>query len=189
MPSPMRGDHGETSRIVAGWLWYYQWKTLGIRGADGATLKLDLHGEPQPDHMLRIPPEMGGQSCFDAQGYIAGAAELVVEVARSSRAFDLKQKKADYESAGVREYIVVELDPNRIHWLVRRGVRFVRLRPGPDRIYRSKVFPGLWLDPEALYAGDLNRLIHVLEEGLATPEHADFVARLADAGNRTGKGG
>ena len=94
----------------------------------------------------------------------------------------MKQKKADYERAGVVEYVVVELDPDRIHWFIRRGQRFAQMRPGPDGIYRSRVFPGLWLDPKALFAEDLDRLIEVLEQGLATPEHAAFVAKLAAAG-------
>src|SRR5207248_180925 len=175
---PMRRDHGGTSRIVSGWLLYYQWKTLGLPGEDGGTVKLDAQGEPQPDHQLRIPAEMGGQTHIDDEGYITGAAELIVEIARSSRYYDLKQKKEDYERAGVRESLVVELDPNRIHWFIRRGDHFKKLPPGPDGIYRSKVFPGLWLDPEALYAEDLDRLIEVLEQGLATPQHAAFVARL-----------
>jgi hypothetical protein len=184
MPSPMRGDHGGTSQIVGGWLLHYRWKTRGIPGEDSVTVKLDPRREPQPDHVLRIPEEIGGQTRVDDEGYIVGAPEMVIEVARSSRHFDLKQKKADYERAGVREYIVVELDPDRINWFIRRGARFARLRPGPDGIYRSTVFPGLWLDPEALYAGDLDRLVRVLEQGLATPEHAAFAARLAAARSR-----
>ena len=115
------------------------------------------------------------------KGYITGAPELVVEIARSSRSFDLNQKKADYERAGVLEYLVVELDPNRIHWFIRHGNHFKKLLPGPDGIYRSKVFPGLWLDAAALFAEDRHRLIEVLEQGLATAEHAAFVARLANA--------
>jgi len=182
MPSPLSGDHGEEDSNVSGWLFHYKRFTPGVRSPNDATVKLDPQGEPQPDCQLRIPKELGGQTYIDDEGYIAGAPELVVEVARSSRYYDLKQKTVDYERAGVREYVVVELDPDRIHWFIRRGVRFAQLRPGPDGIYRSKVFPGLWLDPEALYAEDLDRLIQVLEQGLATPEHAAFVARLAKAG-------
>ena len=40
------------------------------------------------------------------------------------------------------------------------------------------MFPGLWLDPAALIREDLNRLLDVLQHGLDSPEHADFVARL-----------
>jgi hypothetical protein len=40
------------------------------------------------------------------------------------------------------------------------------------------VFPGLWLDPAALVAGDAQTVLAALSRGLATPEHTAFVARL-----------
>ena len=46
---------------------------------------------------------------------------------------------------------------------------------------RSEVFPGLWLDPRALLTQDWPRLLAVLGQGLASPEHAAFVARLGSA--------
>ena len=54
----------------------------------------------------------------------------------------------------------------------------MRLRLDESDLYRSKVFPGLWLDPEALIRGDTAALQAALQRGLASPEHADFVARL-----------
>ncbi len=68
-----------------------------------------------------------------------------------------------------------------IHWFKRRGKRLAALRPDRDGIYRSKVFPCPWLDPAALFARDLDLLIEVLEQGLASPEHGKFVAKLAAA--------
>jgi hypothetical protein len=64
---------------------------------------------------------------------------------------------------------------------MRREGRFVEMPPGEDGLYRSEIFPGLWLDPRALFRNDLNGLIAAPERGLATPEHAAFVARLAAA--------
>jgi Uma2 family endonuclease len=179
MPSPVRLDHGKESRLIAGWLFHYERHTPGVEGADAATVKLDPHGEPQPDHFLFISPELGGQSSVDAEGYFTGPPELLVEIARSSRSYDLKQKKTDYERAGVREYLVVELDPNQIHWFVLRARRFKKLPCGRNGIYRSSVFPGLWLDASALFGDDKQRLIEVLDLGLASPEHAAFMASLA----------
>jgi hypothetical protein len=49
-------------------------------------------------------------------------------------------------------------------------------------MYRSQVFPGLWLDPHALFDDDSERLFATLDRGLATPEHAAFVADLAARG-------
>ncbi len=48
-----------------------------------------------------------------------------------------------------------------------------------DGVCRVKVFPGLWVHGEALFAKDYARLMATLQEGLATPEHAAFVTRLA----------
>jgi hypothetical protein len=184
MPSPMRLDHGDESRIVAGWLDNYQRLTPGVEGGDAATVKLDLRGEPQPDHHLRIPAERGGGTDVDAEGYLTGAPELIVEIARSSRKFDLGKKKTDYERAGVREYLVVQLDPDRIHWFIRRREQFEDLAPGPDGIYRSQVFPGLWLDADALHARNRARLYRVLRQGVRSAEHAAFAARMAPARGR-----
>ena len=181
MPSPTRLDHGETSWFAIVWMDRYLRHTPGVRGADAATVKLDLRGEPQPDLFLFMPAELGGRSRVDDEGYLTGAPELVVEIARSSRSYDLNQKKADYRRAGVREYLVVALDPNRIYWFIRRGRNFTELPPGPDGIYRSNIFPGLWLDADALFAGNRARLDEVVEQGVATPEHRAFVARLARA--------
>jgi Uma2 family endonuclease len=179
VPSPMRQDHGKPSQFIAGWLFQYECQTPGIEGYIGTTVKLDLKGEPQPDHLLLIPAELGGQSGVDADNYLTAAPELVVEVARSSRRYDLTKKKVDYERAGVLEYLVAELDPDRIHWFVRRGDHFEVLRPGRDGIHRSEAFPGLWLDSKALFTEDRARLVRVLKRGLRSPEHAAFAARLA----------
>jgi len=50
-----------------------------------------------------------------------------------------------------------------------------------DGILRSAVFPGLWLDPAALVRGDKATVKAILQQGLDSPEHADFVARLERA--------
>lgn len=181
MPSPLGNDHGETDDDVRCWLVLYKAHTPGLRSSGNATTQLDDLSEVQPDGQLRIPSELGGQSFIDEHRYIRGAPELVIEVGRSSRRFDLGPKKADYERAGVREYLFVGVDPDEVLWFALREGGYRSLKPGPDGIFRSEVFPGLWLDPAALLRGDLHRLIAVLEQGIATPEHQAFVARLEAA--------
>ena len=73
MPSPMRRDHGDSDHPVAAWLSRYEQYTPGVMGAGGSTVKLDPRGEPQPDHLLYILPECGGQMGVDAEGYLTGA--------------------------------------------------------------------------------------------------------------------
>jgi len=180
MPSPLSTDHADENVPVVIWLDHYAEFTPGVRGSINASTLLDDLGEPQPDVSLRILPECGGRTRNEG-AYLAGAPELIVEIARSSRKTDLGAKLRDYERAGAPEYLVVELDPDRNHWFVRGGERLVPLPPGPDGLFRSEVFPGLWLDPEALFAGDRARLRAAVNRGLATPEHAAFVARLEQA--------
>ena len=57
--------------------------------------------------------------------------------------------------------------------------KFQLLLPNTDGIFRSHFFPGLWLDPDVLWRIDHSRLSAVLQQGLATPEHAALVTRLA----------
>lgn len=177
LPSPVRHDHGEVDDHVSFWVGLYKRSMKGLRSGKNATVVLDALGEVQPDGHLRLPEEWGGRARIE-RGFIVGAPELVIEIARSSRHFDLGAKQSDYERSGVPEYLVIELDPNRIHWFVRRGGPFEVLAPGPDGIDRSSVFPGLWLDAGALFAGDLDRVANALEQGLATPEHVEFQSRM-----------
>jgi Uma2 family endonuclease len=187
VPSPLSRPHGRGSFGITAWLGLYRAHTPGTEGMDNATTLMDDLGVPQPDSQLRILPECGGQS-RDEGDYVAGAPELVSETARSSRKVDLGGKLADYQRAGVKEYIVVALDPGEVHWHVRRDDKLVRIRPDPDGIYRSQVFPGLWLEPAALLRDDLATVFTVLERGLATPEHAAFVAKLAAEAARRAPG-
>ena len=179
MPSPLSADHGDETTPVVGWLFHYQRFTRGVKTSINASTFLDDQAEPQPDVSLRILPEFGGQTHYEGE-YLAGAPELVVEVARSSRKIDLGEKLRDYERAGVLEYLVYALDPPEIFWFARREGHFVRQATDEDGCYHSEAFPGLWLDPRALLDDDLDGLIATLERGLATAEHAAFVARLAD---------
>jgi Uma2 family endonuclease len=183
VPSPLSRPHGRSTIDSSTWLGWYLARTPGVEALNDATTLMDDLGVPQPDSQLRILPECGGQSRNEGE-YVGGAPELVVEVAKSSRKLDLGGKRDDYERAGVREYIVVALEPGEVYWHVRRDDKLVRIDPDPDGIYRSGIFPGLWLDPAALLRKDLAGVIAVLERGLATPEHAAFVARLADAAAR-----
>ncbi len=184
MPSPVGSAHGRAQLPVFAWLIVYLENTPGVEALDNVTTILGSRSEPQPDALLRILAECGGRS-RDEEGYIQGAPELVVEVSKTTRYVDLGPKLEDYERAGVLEYIVRVFEPDEIHWFVSRNGRFEDLEPGPDGISRSRVFPGLWLDPIALLAADFKRVRAVVEQGCATAEHAAFVAKLADARRTT----
>lgn len=108
-----------------------------------------------------------------------GAPELVVEISKATRYVDLGLKLRDYERAGVLEYVVRATDPDEIYWFRLEQGSLVRRTAGDDGLYRSTVFPGLWLGSAALLESDTRRLRAVVDAGCASPEHAAFVARLA----------
>ena len=170
-------EHGVACFDLIGWLGVYRSMTPGVQGGDNSTLRLDLDNEPQPDAFLRILPECGGQSKNDG-GYVAGAPELIAEVAASSVSYDLHVKFNVYRRNGVREYVVWRTWDQAIDWFVLRSGQYERLAPDENGVHHSEVFPGLWLDPAALLRGDVARVLDVARRGTATPEHAAFVARL-----------
>ncbi len=177
MPSPLSRLHGELENTLSAWLAVYRGATPGCQALNNATWLMTDQDVPQPDLSLRILPNRGGQS-HDEGPYAAGAPEIAVEVCLTSAAYDLHQKHDLYRRAGVREYVVVLLHEREVRWHRREGDRFQVVSPPTDGVYRSEVFPGLWLDGQALLANDVPRLMAVLQQGLASPGHREFAARL-----------
>ncbi|MHC5538181.1 Uma2 family endonuclease [Singulisphaera rosea] len=185
MPSPLGYKHSCVDRILGFWLCQYEQATPGLTGAANLSTILGPDCEVQPDQQLQIPPACGGLARI-VDDYAHGPPELVIEISRSSRKLDLGKKKDSYLKAGVPEYLVVSLEPEEIFWFLLRDEQYMRTEPGPDGWYRSERFPGLWLDPQALFREDIDALIAGLEAGLATPEHAEFTARIAATANPRG---
>ena len=170
--------HGRQHAILSGWLAVYAASTPGVGVGDNATVRLDWDNVPQPDLLLRLSESLGGQSRVDGDGYIEGPPELVAEIVASSAAYDLHQKLDVYRRHGVREYLVWRVLDEQIDWLILREGRFDRLSPDTSGVFRSEVFPGLWLDAAALLRGEQADVLNVLNQGLASAEHAELVERL-----------
>jgi hypothetical protein len=172
MPSPLSYDHGHRDGLIQTLLGFYAARTGVCESVSNATW-LMLNSAPQPDVALRLLPQYGGKT--DTSGKLAsGAPELIVEVCRSSHSFDLGPKLALYQRAGVGEYVAALLEEQRIEWraLESGSYRLLRAEGG---IFKSAVFPGLWLDETAFWAGDARRMLEVLEEGMRSPEHKLFI--------------
>jgi Uma2 family endonuclease len=179
MPSPQKPQHGRRNLRLIVWLDEYEAATPGVEVYENTTAILGEYSEPQPDAFLIVLPTKGGRVRVNKDGYLQGTPELIAETASTTESYDLHSKKDDYERAGVKEYVVVALRQRRVFWFIRRRGKFKPLKPGADGILRSEAFPGLWLDPEAMLRGDRSRLSTVLQQGLSSPEHAAWVARLA----------
>lgn len=178
MSSPVRVSHAVSHSTVLTWLGVYCGATSGVQLADNATLRLDPDNVVQPDALLRLEPAHGGRSQVTADNYYAGAPELIVEVATSSAAYDLYEKRLVYRRNGVQEYIVWQVLENRLDWWRLVEGEYVEITADSDGLLRSQVFPGLWLAPQALLAGKLQLALTQLQAGLVAAEHEQFVRDL-----------
>ena len=178
MASPLRiTQHGEPHARIMLWLGFYQTFTPNLQLGDNSTVRLDFDNEPQPDALLRI--KIGGQSTISEDDYVEGAPELIVEIAASSASYDLHQKLKVYRRNQVQEYLVWRVDDGQFDWFRLNNEEYIKLETNADGVICSEVFPGLWLNTSALLAGDLAKVLAVLQLGLATPEHQSFVEKLS----------
>jgi len=179
MPAALRfRSHGQPHGRITGWLFSYEAMTPGVALGVEPTVRLDLDNEPQPDAVLIIIPEAGGQTRISEDDYIEGPPELVVEIAASSVAIDLHGKKQAYRRNGVREYIVWQVLDQKLSWFSLEQGEYLELLPNEEGILKSRVFPGLWLAVNELLTSNMQVVLNVLQAGLQSVEHADFTHKL-----------
>lgn len=179
MPAALRfRSHGRPHALLMAWLTDYWLATPGLDLGIEPTVRLDWDNEPQPDAVLMIEERAGGQARLSEDDYIEGAPELVAEIAASSAAIDLTDKKRAYRRNGVCEYMVWQVFEQKLDWFALDTGDYVALPVDGEGIIRSQIFPGLWLAPKDLLAGNMQRVLSVLQAGLASPEHAQFVQSL-----------
>lgn len=179
MPPPVaqEGHSSEHFNIIV-ILGVYLLATPGIEGGDNGSLRLDLDNMPQPDAFLRILESHGGQSRIDADKYVEGAPEFIAEVAATSASYDLHAKLNVYRRNGVKEYLVWRTLDRAIDYFILSDGNFEPHAQDKNGIFQSKVFPGLWLDSAALVSRDLAKVESVMRRGIASRQHAAFVAKL-----------
>jgi Uma2 family endonuclease len=124
----------------------------------------EVHTAP---YVMRAKPDGSGREpdvMFIATANLArlenrclvGPADLIIEVASDeSLARDRAEKFYEYQSAGVREYWIIDPRPGLqradFYVLDNRG-RFQPVPIGADGIYRSSVLPAIWLNVNWLWA-------------------------------------
>jgi len=179
MGSPLRfGSHAEPHGRFITWLGVYQAATPHVQMGIEPTLRLDIDNEPQPDGVLLISPEKGDQAKFSEEGYVAGAPELVIEIAASSATIDLGDQKRAYRRSEVQEYLVWQVFDQKIDWFSWQNGDYITLIPDKEGIIHSRVFPGLWLDVPAMSQGNLQQVLMVLQTGINSPQHQVFNEQL-----------
>lgn len=180
MPSPVRAVHAEKHADLQGWLRFYSASTPGVSVLDNASVRLDLDNEPQPDILMRIESPTIGNSKVDADEYVAGAPELVAEIAASSVAYDLHDKLRVYRRNGVLEYIVWRVYERGIDWFMLVDGEYEPLVADASGVLSSRCFPGLRLAAGAMLDGDFDAVLAELRNGTRSREHAAFRRLLSE---------
>ncbi len=165
VPSPVSATHAEFDFLIHLWLGTYAVHNGKCQGGANATW-LMLESAPQPDSHLRLLPEFGGRSRQEL-GKFTGAPELAVEICVTSREVDFGPKLALYQRAGVREYITLETLIPCVQWRVLENSSYRIVEPDTEGVFRSEVFPGLWLDTKALWSKNSAALLACLQKGIA----------------------
>ncbi len=163
LSSPLSTLHSSYDVFMTRWLMRYEERFDGLSILTSATWLLG-DSSPQPDVVLIR--ESGGTS-QDAGKYRQGPPELAIEVSSSSRSYDLGPKLDLYRRNGVQEYVTVLVEEQKVQWRVLNEGHYQLLEP-VDGFLKSRIFPGLWLDPHALFPPDRKRLLAGVDAGLAS---------------------
>ncbi len=174
--SPLKKRHGKFHLQMAAILAAYEAQTRGVEACDNTTVFLSDDDEVQPDLFLRILPECGGQSGDTQDEYVTGPPEFVIEISHSSRSMDLHIKRDRYAKNGVREYIVVCLQPPEVKWFDLSTSQSLEINP--DGILRSRIFPGLWIHVDGLFDLNYEQVMSTLDDGINSLDHNEFCSRL-----------
>jgi hypothetical protein len=68
----------------------------------------------------------------------------------------------------------------KLNWFCLQDGDYIPLAADADGVVKSQVFPGLWLAEADLLAGNMQRVLAVLQAGLNSAEHLAFVQSLAE---------
>ena len=131
---------------------------LGIVYFSRVAYRLGSKRGPEPDIGF-VPKELESTR---RRGYIDGPPALAVEiVSPDSVGRDYVQKRAIYESGGVREYWIVDPDEKQATFLRLHGGRFLTIKP-KNHIFSSEVLAGFRIDVRWLWTTPRPRTHDVL---------------------------
>jgi Uma2 family endonuclease len=163
VPSPVSIVHSGYDGFSHLLLSFYAARTPGCEFHPNATW-LMKESAPQPDSCLCWLPASGEIETINSLA--TGSPHLILEIAVSTRSYDLGPKLVLYQRAEVPEYVASLVEEKRIEWRIFENGGYRLMAPDADGVFRSKVFPGLWLDSAAFWRKDAVRQLAVLEQGL-----------------------
>jgi len=168
MGSPVSVRHAKPDGMIQAWLGTYASRHPDTEVLANATVILDAENTVQPDALLRRLPDHGGLTRVNEDGYLTGPPELIVEVASSSAAIDMRDKRRAYCRNRVQEYLVWLVAEGRLEWFNLEDDEYRPQLPDARGLLHSRAFPGLRLPVGALLAGDTARVLEALTQNDAS---------------------
>jgi hypothetical protein len=120
-------------------------------------------------------------------GSAKGAPQLAIDMECSLPDAELEERLRAFASGGVGEYMFMSVYPWECRWYrnpryQRRhnhGGVFQRVMPDEEGIVRSSTCPGLWISFDAILGGEgrSRDWKAVIDRGLASPEHQEFMGK------------
>ncbi len=142
---------------------YVEARDLGRVYGDAFQMKLTFDGVikgREPDVLFVARTNLGRVS----KRFLDGPADLAVEIVSSdSVTRDRVEKFAEYESAGVREYWIIDPSQRAAEFFGSDASgKFFRLPISRDGIFESPVIEGLFIDTNWFWQDEIPHLIDVL---------------------------
>lgn len=129
--------------------------------ANRFAFKLTPLRAPEPDVAYVSPDRLH----LVEEGGMRGGPDIAVEiVSRESRPRDYGEKKQIYQEAGVREYWIIDPLQQRMEFHRLSDGRYELTPLEQNRLFRSSVIPGLWLDVNWLLADPLPNAYETLQQ-------------------------
>jgi len=95
--------------------------------------------------------------------YLDGPADLAIEIVSPESVLrDRGEKYGEYETAGVREYWIIDPDSRRADFFSLVDGRYERIPVAEDGIIHSSVFPDFWIAVEWLWQRPMPRILDVV---------------------------
>ncbi len=145
MGSPVSVRHAKPDGMIQAWLGTYASRHPDTEVLANATVILDAENTVQPDALLRRLPDHDGLTRVNEDGYLTGPPELIVEVASSSAAIDMRDKRRAYCRNRVQEYLVWLVAEERLEWFNLVDDEYRPQFPDAHGLLHSRTFPGLRL--------------------------------------------
>lgn len=162
---------------LKGWLQTYADSTSGLEMRADTTVELDDGTQTHVGALLRVQENAGGQSRVEG-GSVVGSPELIIETFDGVSPGRRHQQQVEYSKKGITESIIVDRE-DMAPWYCSGNYT---LQPSGKYTVSGTTFPGLRLNIEYLYDGDLSAQLLQLRAQLGSGMHRRYEERLEAGG-------